>query len=60
MPESTLAGKKWSGMQFARADLARSALKLMDKGEVWVPGEPMTGKVAIGACDRRLIAKFGV
>ena len=57
MPESTLAGKKWSGMQFARADLARSALKLMDKGEVWVPGEPMTGKVAM--CRFGQIAKLG-
>ena len=38
MPESKLARKKWSGMQFARADLIRSALKLLDDGEVWVPG----------------------
>ena len=39
MPESKLARKKWFGMQFARADLVRSALKLLDDGEVWVPGE---------------------
>ena len=39
MPESKLARKKWSGVQFARADLIRSALKLLDDGEVWVPGE---------------------
>ena len=39
MPESKLARKKWSGMQFARADLVRSALSLLDDGEVWVPGE---------------------
>ena len=39
MPESKLASKKWSGVQFARADLIRSALKLLDDGEVWVPGE---------------------
>ena len=37
MPESKLASKKWSGVQFARADLIRSALKLLDDGEVWVP-----------------------
>ena len=39
IPESKLAHKKWAGMQFARADLIRSALKLLDDGEVWVPGE---------------------
>ncbi len=39
IPESRLAHKKWSGVQFARADLIRSALKLLDDGEVYVPGE---------------------
>ena len=39
MPEVKLASKKWSGVQFARADLIRSALKLLDDGEIWVPGE---------------------
>ena len=39
IPESKLAHKKWSGVQFARADLIRSALKLLDDGEVYVPGE---------------------
>ena len=29
MPESKLARKQWSGMQFARADLIRSALRLL-------------------------------
>ena len=28
--------RKWSGVQFARADLIRSALKLLDDGEAWV------------------------
>ena len=31
--------KKWSGVQFARADLIRSALRLLKDGEVWIPGE---------------------
>ena len=39
IPESKLIGRKWSGVQFARADLIRSALRLLDDGEVWVPGE---------------------
>ena len=40
--ESKLVGRKWSGVQFARADLTRSALRLIDDGEVWVPGEAAT------------------
>ena len=39
LPESKLARRQWSGVQFARADLLRSALRLLDDGEVWVPGE---------------------
>ena len=39
IPESTFAGKKWPGVQFARADLIRSAFQLMDNGGVWVPGQ---------------------
>ena len=61
IPESRLTGKKWAGVQFARADLTRAALRLLDDGEVWVPGEPATGKIplcplaALGAIgpDRR-------
>ena len=34
--ESKLVGRKWSGVQFARADLTRSALRLIDDGEVWI------------------------
>ena len=39
LPESKLLSRQWSGVQFARADLLRSALRLLDDGEVWVPGE---------------------
>ena len=39
MPESKLPGRKWSGIQFARADLVRTAVRLLDDGEVRVPGE---------------------
>ena len=38
IPESKIVRRKWSGVQFARADLIRSAFKLLDDGEVWVPG----------------------
>ena len=47
MPESRLTLKKWSGMQFARADMVRSALRLLDDGEVWIPGEEGTTSVSL-------------
>ena len=57
MPESKLARKKWSGVQFARADLIRSALKLLDDGEVWVPGEWDAASVPL--CSLGAIGKVG-
>ena len=51
IPTSKLAGKQWSGMQFSRADLIRSALKLLDDGEVWVPGERVTEDVQMCTLD---------
>ena len=38
IPESRLAHGQWSGVQFSRADLIRSALRLLNDGEVWIPG----------------------
>ena len=67
IPESMLMGRKWAGVQFARADLTRSALRLLDDGEVWVPGESATGQVPlcplaelgeIGPDRRRLVDGF--
>ena len=51
MPESRLAARKWSGVQFARADLIRSALKLLDDGEVYVPGERETTGIQLCRLD---------
>ena len=51
IPESKLIGRKWSGMQFARADLIRSALRLLDDGEVWVPGEEDTARIPLCRLD---------
>ncbi|MYA61895.1 MAG: hypothetical protein F4X94_04910, partial [Dehalococcoidia bacterium] len=45
MPTSMIAGKKWAGVQFSRADLVRSALKLINGGEVWVPGNTYSRNV---------------
>ena len=47
IPESRLIGSKWAGVQFARADLTRCALRLLGDGEVWVPGESEIGKIPI-------------
>ena len=57
MPSSVIAGKKWSGVQFSRADLLRSALRLLDGGEVWVPGEASTAKVSL--CPLGELAQIG-
>ena len=45
IPESKLIGKQWYGMQFARADLVRTAVRLLDDGEVRVPGEASVASV---------------
>ena len=47
VPESIFAGKKWPGVQFARADLIRSAFRLLDDGEIRVPGEGLSSKVKL-------------
>ena len=51
IPESKLIGRKWSGVQFARADLVRGALRLLDDGEAWVPGEGKTGRIPLCRLD---------
>ena len=67
IPTPMIAGKKWSGVQFSRADLIRSALRLLDDGEVWVPGESAPSKVPlcrlnalgqVGPDRRRLVDGF--
>ena len=45
--DSKFTGKKWPGVQFARADVVRSALKLLDDSKVWVPGEVGTAEVPL-------------
>ena len=51
LPESKLLSRQWSGVQFARADLLRSALRLLDDGEVWVPGEANSTRVPLCRVD---------
>ena len=49
--ESSFVGKKWSGVQFARSDVVRSALKLLDNGEIWMPGQGETAKIPLCRLD---------
>ena len=51
LPESKLVRRQWSGIQFARADLLRSAVRLIDNGAVWVPGEPNPARIPICRLD---------
>ena len=47
IPETKLLGRKWAGVQFARADVTRAALRLLDDGEVRVPGGSVTAGVPL-------------
>ena len=47
IPESKLAGRKWTGVQFARADITRTALRLLGEGEVLVPGAGESSSVKV-------------
>ena len=52
IPESTFHGKKWPGVQFARADLIRSAFRLLNDGDLWVPGQRETANVPLCRLDQ--------
>ena len=51
IPASKIAGKKWFGVQFARADLVRSAFSLLDDGVALVPGEISTANIPLCRLD---------
>lgn len=55
--QATFEGKKWPGIQFARADLTRSATSLLDQGKVWVPGSDSGVDVPI--CSLKELGKVG-
>ena len=57
VPESKIRGRKWAGVQFARADLLRSALRLLDDGEVWIPGGESTAGIPL--CRLDALSKVG-
>ena len=49
--ESSSVGRKWSGVQFARSDVVRSAKRLLENGEIWVPGHRETAKISLCRLD---------
>ena len=51
IPESKIVGRQWVGMQFARADVLRSAFRLLDDGEVWIAGEGTTATIPLCRLD---------
>ena len=57
IPESKLKSKQWIGVQFARADVIRSALRLVEEGHVWIPGNDMA--TGIPMCRVKDIAEIG-
>ena len=57
MPEARLNGGKWSAVQFARADLTRSAVRLLNDGEMWVPGTTKTTELSL--CRLQELGKIG-
>ena len=59
IPEASFRGKKWPGVQFARADLVRAALSLVDDGQVRLPGDlPGTGST-IPMCPLKDLGQVG-
>ena len=67
MPESSFSSENWPGVQFARADVLRCALRLLTADEVRIPGQPSSGEVSlcpmaelgnIGPDRRRIVDGF--
>ncbi len=56
MPESRLNGGKWSGVQFARTDLTRCAVRLLNDGELWIPAN---GDAPVKLCRLGELAEIG-
>ena len=49
--------KQWVGVQFARADMTRSAVRLLDDGEVWIPGGETTASIPL--CKLGALGQIG-
>ena len=59
IPEKSFRGKKWPGVQFARADLVRAAISLVDDGRVRLPGDIPAGGGKIPMCPLKELGQVG-
>ena len=57
IPEAKIVGRQWMGVQFARVDVTRAAMRLLDDGEVWVPGSQTTAEIPL--CRLGLLGTVG-
>ena len=57
MLDTSFSYDRWPGVQFARADVLRCALRLLNDGEVVVPGQ--TGTAQITLCRLDKMARVG-
>ena len=57
IPETKLKKKQWAGVQFARADVVRIAMKLLYEREIWMPGSRMTKTIPM--CRLNQITQIG-
>ena len=52
MPETSFSSDNWPGVQFARVDLLRCALRLLTDGEVGIPGQRGLAQVPLCRLDK--------
>ena len=57
MTETQLSSDRWPGMQFSRIDVLRYALRLLNKGEVAIPGQTNIAQVLL--CRLEELGKVG-
>ena len=57
MPESTISSRQWAGVQFARADLLRTATRLLNDGSIAIAGENQSAKISL--CNLKTLAGVG-
>ena len=51
VPESSHQGRKWFGVQFARSDVIRSAIRLLENREMWMPSQGKPTEISLCRLD---------
>ena len=57
MPSDQIAGKQWLGVQFARADVTRIASRLLQDGQLRLPGGATTADIPL--CEIGTLGQIG-